>query len=153
MVEYFTKLFQYNRWANSHILQTLEDMPGPDREILKLYAHILAAQRIWLRRLRHQEYLSMSGWPDDTFAECKELSRASDAEWVAFLDEFVEGGLDKWLEFTDTEGMVCAITYRDALTHVVNHGSHHRAQIALLMRKVGIAPPRMDFADFAREER
>jgi uncharacterized damage-inducible protein DinB len=152
MIEYFKKLFQYNRWVNNHVLQTLGEMPGPDREIVKLFSHILAAQRIWLRRLSNQEYKSMSGWPDKTFAECKELSRASDTEWVAFLDELVEGELDKRFEFTDTEGIACAIKYRDALTHVVNHGSHHRAQIASLMRKAGMTPPRMDFAVFAREE-
>jgi uncharacterized damage-inducible protein DinB len=152
MIEYSKKLFEYNRWVNNHILLTLGETPGPDREIVKLFSHILAAQRIWLRRLSNQEYMSMSGWPDNTFGECKELSRASDTEWAAFLEALGEGELDKRFEFTDTEGIACAITYRDALTHVVNHGSHHRGQIASLMRKAGMTPPRMDFADFAREE-
>ena len=152
MVEYFQRLFQYNRWINNQVLAALAETSELDSEILRQFSHILAAQRIWLRRLTNQEYKSLSGWPDDTFTDCENLSHASDEEWASFLRGLTDFDLDKRFEFTDTEGVACAIQYRDALTHVVNHGSHHRAQIASLMRKADMTPPRMDFSVFARKE-
>ena len=50
-VEYFTRLFTYDSWANHEVLTALRSSNEPPARALKLIAHILAAERLWLARL------------------------------------------------------------------------------------------------------
>ena len=57
---------------------------------------------------------------------------------------------DQLITYKTTEGVVHSNRLADLLTHVANHGTHHRSQIALLLREEGIAPPASDFIFYLR---
>lgn len=54
--------------------------------------------------------------------------------------------------YANSEGTPFETPLRDILTHVANHGTHHRAQIVLVLREAKIAPPPTDYIFYVRKE-
>ena len=81
------------------------------------------------------------------------LPATGSADVRALLDAGERAGaLDAPVAYTNSSGTAFETPLRDILTHVVNHGTHHRAQIALVLREAGIAPPATDYIYFVREK-
>ncbi len=55
--------------------------------------------------------------------------------------------VDKGLDARIAREMVLA----DAITHVVTHGTAHRAETGLLLERLGRSPGDLDFAHYVRE--
>src|SRR5690349_17232026 len=70
MLEYFARLFTYDEWANGEVLAKLSANGGQSPRSLKLFGHILAAQRLWLERLQ-QRPQTLPVWPDLTVQQCE----------------------------------------------------------------------------------
>lgn len=56
-----------------------------------------------------------------------------------------EGDLDQSIRYTNSSGTSFENRLSDLLHHVIIHGQHHRAQIAKILRRVEITPPKTDF--------
>ena len=52
MKQYFLKLYRYNAWSNKRVLGTLQRQNVRDEKILSLMGHIVAAQFLWLHRIK-----------------------------------------------------------------------------------------------------
>src|SRR5436309_7961536 len=63
MIDYLRRLFAYDDWANREVLAALRNVPNPPARSLKLIAHILSAEGLWLARI-NQEKPSLPVWPD-----------------------------------------------------------------------------------------
>src|SRR5262245_31553533 len=53
----------YDAWANREVLTVLEGAEEPPEKALRWFAHILAAERLWLDRLRG-EPSAVVVWPE-----------------------------------------------------------------------------------------
>ncbi|RYE14391.1 MAG: damage-inducible protein DinB, partial [Sphingobacteriales bacterium] len=53
--------------------------------------------------------------------------------------------------YTNTQGKTYTNTVLQILTHVVNHATYHRAQIATDMRQHSLEPLMTDYIAYARE--
>ena len=62
----------------------------------------------------------------------------------AFLAELTPPQLAKPISYTNTQGQEFAYPLWQMMVHVVNHGTHHRSELAEMLTRVGHAPPAMD---------
>jgi uncharacterized damage-inducible protein DinB len=143
--------FRYNRHANEQILEALathdtEDLP---ERALELMGHLLRAQDVWLGRVRGETDLPAI-WGDDTLAECRERAEASAEAWRKFLEACPAEDLTRTVRYENSKGKPFENELREVCGHVVNHSTHHRAQIAMLIRQAGGEPPVTGYIFWAR---
>lgn len=147
MKAHYQKLFAYNTWANDRFAEVIGQMKVPDTEILRLFSHIANAQVIWLERLQNQQN-TVGVWneynPEKAIGMVKESSLALET-FVSQTEAF-----DNTVAYKNSKGHQFETGASDILTHVANHGTHHRGQIATLLRKKEITPPASDFIFFVR---
>ncbi len=151
MKEHFLRLFEYNSWANLRVIDSLKEAPLD--ECLKHFGHIIAAQDIWLCRLRNKDWSDIEVWPSPSSKEIQALSTQSSSSWQKFISSLSLDDFAECYTYADTQGTQCETVCADAIVHVINHSTHHRAQIALLLRQQGVQPPQTDYTYFSRLER
>ena len=54
LVAHFHRLFTYDAWANSEVLNSLYAVPTPPQRSVAFMGHILSAQTLWLQRIMGQ---------------------------------------------------------------------------------------------------
>jgi len=150
LLEHLRRQFAYDAWANREVLATLSASERPTMRPRQLLAHILAAERLWLERIRKQPQ-SLLVWPDFTFEQCEaqiaELARL----WHDFLGQLPPAGLAEKVTYKNSKGEPWTSTVEDILTHVLLHSAYHRGQIASQVRAGGEQPAYTDFIHAARQ--
>lgn len=149
MKEYFLKLFRYNEWANNRILEVLVSTPVQNGDILKLFSHMISAQRLWLERILNSNII-FEIWNTESLEGCIQMSKESSLAWIKFLEKTDEASLKKSVHYVNTKGLPFDNTIEDILAHVINHSTYHRAQLARMLRQEDIQPPVTDYIVFRR---
>jgi len=150
MLEYFARLFTYDEWANGEVLAKLSANGGQSPRSLKLFGHILAAQRLWLERLQ-QRPQTLPVWPDLTVQQCEAQAEELPRLWKDYLRRLTASDLDRTVAYANSKGEHYSSRVEDILTHVVMHSAYHRGQIAADMRAAGITPAYTDFIQGVRQ--
>lgn len=65
--------------------------------------------------------------------------------WLKFIDNYPNDNFGEVINYTNTEGKKFSISVLEIITHVINHGTYHRGQIALLMRQLELNPAVTDY--------
>ncbi|HET7273951.1 MAG TPA: DinB family protein [Longimicrobiaceae bacterium] len=120
-------------------------------ESLRLFAHLLAAERIWLLRLRGEDSAGQPIWPDLPLVELNATRAANETDYTRYLQTLTHGDLQREIEYGNSRGVPFRTSVLDVLTHVALHGSYHRGQIARAMRSAGEEPVNTDYIAYARE--
>jgi len=150
----------YTAWASLRLVAAASrlspeglnhDFRTADRSILETLVHVFAADRLWLSRL--------AGAPDPGFVGDADRSLAAlESAWPAVLDSW-----QKWageltgamalgdVAYIDRAGRSWNQPLWQLVLHVVNHGTHHRGQVAGFLRALGHTPPVLDLTCFYRE--
>jgi uncharacterized damage-inducible protein DinB len=140
--------FEYDAWANDLTLSSVRDQGDAGDYARRLFSHVLAAQRIWLARLR-REPPSVDVWPTLTIEQIVRLVRELPTAWSDFLSEAAEN-MDATCSYTNTAGKEYTTPIENILMHVIAHSAYHRGQIALELRKVGLQPAVTDLIAYTR---
>jgi uncharacterized damage-inducible protein DinB len=90
-------------------------------------------------------------WVDEDLAACAERAGTSVARWQSMLEERSGDALDQPVAYTSSMGPRFETPLHDRRRDVVNHGTHHRAQIALVLGEADGAPPPTDAIFFVRD--
>lgn len=152
-------LLAHLAWADARAhaaIATLAVDRPERREAERLYAHLAAAAHVWLARLEGRE-AEHPVWPDLSLDAARALADASLAGLRAVAERAAEspgaGGdaFARVVAYRTSAGQPYRSTVDDVLTHVALHGSHHRGQIAALVRAGDGAPAPTDYIVFARE--
>jgi uncharacterized damage-inducible protein DinB len=143
------RLFAYTQWANTRVLDALSET-DKDTRALKLMAHLLMAERIWLDRLRGEAPLGANKSPELSVDECRQLASDNQRGYDEVIGRSEVDGLGSLLTYKNLSGKEFTTSVRDILTHVAVHGAYHRGQIALTMRAEGGTPVDTDFITFTR---
>ena len=146
-------LFAYDAWANRQMSELLERAHPADARIASVWAHIGATLELWHARQAGADYAKIAVWPQWDRSEASQRALEADARWNASASEWSETDLARVVRFTNTRGRPCADRLDDIVRHVANHGTHHRAQIAMRLREIGIEPLDLDYIVFCRKER
>jgi uncharacterized damage-inducible protein DinB len=156
MKETLQRMLAHMLWADQNVLKRFRDAHGEMEvahlaEAVRLYAHVLAAERLWYLRLQQQDWRVQKVWPMMAVEGCAALAKENAAAYAAYLDGLSEVDLAKPIPYTNTLGESFNNTVGDILLHVFLHGAHHRGQVATTLRRVGIEPPALDYIRFVRE--
>ena len=145
--ENLRRQFVYDGWANREVFNAIRAAGGENTRSLQLLAHILAAERMWLERLK-LEPQSVPVWPEPNLSQCEAECTNLAESWLKYLREVAD--LEQTISYKNTKGEAWTSTVGDVLTHVVLHSAYHRGQIATHMRERGQNPAYTDFIHAVR---
>lgn len=147
MEDYLIKLFEYNDWANKRVLELLQKEKVDDEKILTLMSHVLAAELLWLKRIVPSDQM-YEIWKMYTLEELCNMQQISSNNWLAFIRS--SHYFTNNIAYKNTKGQNYVSEVSNILIHVVNHATHHRGQIAMLLRQKEIVPIDTDFIIYDR---
>ncbi len=157
-------LLDYNTWANERILAAAEgvseaeyeaEVPGLSHgSIRATLVHQLGAEIIWRRRcvegVSPTTLLTAAEVP--TFAALRQRWAAEDATLRAGLARLTDEALAAPLAYRTTRGTPMEDTLWQVLAHVVNHGTQHRAEVAVALTAFGRSPGDVDLIVYLRRK-
>lgn len=146
----FKQLFAYDAWANRQTLEMLRALVTDHARGRGLLAHSLAAQLVWITRLREHDSSGIALFPDQTLDECEAWIEHHREGWASYLAAIDDEALGQSITYRNMQGKRFTTPVREVLVHVANHGTYHRGQIALCVREAGHAPTNTDFITFTR---
>lgn len=135
MIDRMHRLLDHLEWADRRALEAVRE--ADDRRALRLLAHLLACERVWLRRIETGGSSGLEIWPDLSVEECAELLDANLRRFRGLLRSLSEEELDGEISYRNSEGREYDTPLGDILLHVFLHGTHHRGQIATRVRDGG----------------
>jgi uncharacterized damage-inducible protein DinB len=154
LADYLRREFAYDEWANREVLNAIRAAGGANvtanQRSLQLMSHIVAAERVWLERLKQQPQ-SVPVWPEPDLAQCEAQAAELGGLWLEFLDLITAGDVSQSISYKNSKGEEWTSTIVDVLTQVVLHSAYHRGQIATHMRASGQTPAHTDFIHGVRQ--
>jgi uncharacterized damage-inducible protein DinB len=147
-------LCDYGYWANKKLFDVISQLTpeqftravaGGHGSIRNTMVHVLSAEAGWLdccggpKRGPHLN-------PDD-FPTLDSLMLAwskVEAHMREFLAKLKNDDLARNVEFVNPRGERRSMASGELMQHAANHGVHHRGQVALLLRLLGLAPGNLD---------
>ncbi|MBC7399911.1 MAG: DinB family protein [Mucilaginibacter sp.] len=146
MKDHFIKLFNYDKYTNQKIAETIVATNGPEKP-LGLMAHLLTAEKVWLRRINGEYKISVVLWPTWPADELELIINETHASWIDYLNTLTDADLQKLITYQNFQGHEYTMRVVDIITHVINHGTHTRAQVGVHLRLAGAEQlPVTDFA-------
>ena len=119
-------------------------------QIRRTWAHVAAVEELWHARCIGAEYRSIAVWPELELAPASQRLVAAQRRWADSARAWTDADLARRVRFANTRGEACDDALGDIVRQVVNHGTHHRAQIALLLRESVIEPETLGFIVYCR---
>lgn len=156
-------LFAYNAWATGRILAAADGLSAADYEAIVpgishgslrgTLIHLLGAEEIWRRRcLEGVSPTTLLGVADaPTLAALRDRWEAGQAAWRAGLATLTDDALAAPLAYRTTRGAPMEDTLWQVLVHVVNHGTQHRAEAAVVLTAFGRSPGDVDYIIYLRQ--
>ena len=133
MKKYFLKLYQYNAWANKRVISTLVRQQVHDAKILSLLGHVVAAQFLWLHRIKGLPAPDVKLWGDYSLDQLVEMAERAGKQWLEFVES--TDNFDREMTYRNYVNEPYTNNVEMVMIHLVNHASYHRAQIAMLLRQ------------------
>lgn len=144
-------MFAYNSWANNLFLDCLSDNTVANAKVYLLMSHLLAAEEIWLCRLKSKMPSQQKLWQEMDLPNLKEKAKESYLAWDLWLQGYHSEDFSTEISYYNSKGQAFTTSVADILAHVINHGTYHRAQIATLLRLESVDPPSSDYIVYVRQ--
>lgn len=164
MRRHFQMFAAYNRWANAVLYDAAADL-SPDElardtgaffgPLIGTLNHILAADRIWMKRFTG-EGAAPATLDAMLYAALPALRVAREAEdarildWIGALPDKAFAGRFTYLTVTDMRTISQRLA--PALAHFFNHQTHHRGQAHATLTALGKPSVVLDLTQFQRTE-
>lgn len=151
MKEYFLRMFGYDQYANNQILATMRRAETPQNTLV-LMAHLLGAQQRWLKRCKNQSEAGLEMFPQVETIPFEMLIAQNNREWSDFLNDLTDADMNRLIVYKNTSGVEFKSTIAEIVTQVINHGTHHRAQIGQHLKQAGVETlPATDYIFYIRQ--
>jgi uncharacterized damage-inducible protein DinB len=150
----------YSAWASHRLVRAVEhlapaqlnhDFKTSEHSILGTLVHIFAADRVWLGRVRNEAvapFLTEADYNLHVLQIDWPLLYERWNEWAATL---TDDNVADAIAYHDLKGNPYATPIFEIVLHVVNHGTHHRGQVAGFLRALGHTPPPLDLIRYYRD--
>jgi uncharacterized damage-inducible protein DinB len=151
MKTHFTKLFNYDKHANLLIVDTIIKAGNPESAV-KLMAHMLAAQQVWIKRCKGEPTIGGALWPDWQANTFNAIINDNNQQWIDFIDSLTDTDFSRMVSYQNSKGLSFNNELSDVLAHIINHGTHHRAQAGQQLKFAGIEKlPLTDYIFYIRD--
>lgn len=154
-------LYRYNDWANARVLRQAAQVapeqytaaaPTPQGSLRGTLVHTLAAEVAWRRRWQGDSPTALLGEADlPTFADLRDRWEQEAQALHAFIAGLSDADLQRPVQYATTKGQPKQNVLWQMMAHVVNHGTQHRSEAAMLLTGFGYSPGDLDFIVFLRE--
>src|SRR6186713_2184059 len=119
MKKYFLKLYQYNVWATHRVLACLQQQHVEDEKIFSLMGHIVAAQFLWLHRIKGLPAPDVKLWGNYNFEQLKTMATDASKQWLEFVES--QDNFNRELSYTNYVGEPYTNNVETIMIHLVNH--------------------------------
>jgi uncharacterized damage-inducible protein DinB len=161
MTDDLRTLMRYKAWANELVFRAAAQLPPEELtaprkivfgSLLRTLNHVYAMDDVWRAHLegRPHSYTTRNPEACPSLAELRAAQLAMDAWFVGYADSLTDAKREEVVSFRFIGGGPGAMTRRDILLHVANHGTYHRGNVASMMYQAGVAPPTTDLPVFLR---
>ena len=147
----FQKMFDYDLWANQRALESIPSATSQD-EALRFMGHIVGAHRIWLGRFMASASGPAEPWPKLNVEECGAAIRQLHSAWTDLLSHMTPEKLAGDVSYRNSKGVEFKNPVADVLTHLVNHSTYHRGQVAAAVRQAGGKAAPTDYIVYVRQQ-
>lgn len=144
------RLFEFDAWAMARVFDALAAIPSPPSQALSRIEHIAWATELWLTRVQGVVSPPESALRGMGLAALRARAEASGAAWLALARSSSDADLARLVHYRNTKGLEFDNAVGDIMTHVVNHATYHRGQIASDLKGLRPEPVATDFIVFAR---
>jgi uncharacterized damage-inducible protein DinB len=150
----------YTFWASRRLVDSAaqlspeeltRDFHTADHSVLGTLVHVFASDRLWLARLSggpHPGYITDA---DRSLAVLQNDWPALAERWRLWALGLTDEKAAAPVAYTDMKGRAWNQPLWKLVLHVVNHGTHHRGQVAGFLRAMGHTPPILDLVAYYRE--
>lgn len=150
LVAHYRRLFDYDRAATALVIEALRETALPPQKALDRLAHVVAGSEMWLSRVDREAPAPDELFPKWGLGEIAERAEGVGRAWSERISGFTDTRLHQPFRYTSTEGDRYESRLHEILTHVVNHATYHRGQIAVDLRAVGREAPPTDYIAMTR---
>ncbi|MBC8032731.1 MAG: DinB family protein [Chitinophagaceae bacterium] len=152
MKTHFIQLFDYDRFANKTIIDAIISAGAPAPAV-RIMAHLLVTQQAWLSRLKDPGFrVTGSVWPEGNVDGLLTIMEENHQAWLQYLEPLVDKDFSVVLNYFSIAGAPFSNQRSDIITHVINHGTHHRAQAGQELKRAGVEKlPATDYIFYFRQ--
>lgn len=164
MKTHFVMMAKYNGWANARLFRMaaalrdelyLKEVGAYFKNLHGTLNHLLAADRIWMRRLT-----GVGDAPDRLdailFDDLPSLHAArveEDGRIIGFVQGLTESAFEEACDYRTLDGTPQRQRRREILAHLFNHETHHRGQAHAILTLLGVSEPdSLDLLIMLREQ-
>ena len=156
------RLLSFNEWANARVFDSIatltpeqltRDLGSSFPSVGLTAAHMVAGEWIWLQRWLGVSNSAFPDWAASTdIVDLRRRLTDIEVERTAFIGALTDAEILIPRHYKLMSGLEDAQPLDVMVTHVVNHATYHRGQIAAFFRQLGLKPIGTDFITFAREK-
>jgi uncharacterized damage-inducible protein DinB len=137
MKPFFREMLDYTfRFNQENIALITGHGDKVPEKVLSIQSHLLNVHHLWNRRISGLPVL-YKPWDVQLQSDMKQLDENNYQESRTILENFA---LDQPVTYVTGNGKEFTHTVHELLFQVINHGTYHRGQIALELRRSGIQP-------------
>lgn len=152
LIDHFKRMASYDEWANRRVIESLEPLrTEKSQAVFKLLGHITLAPEIWLRRINSESLEGISVFQELTYDECVHRIDICALKIHDYCSTLTPEILEREITYKNFAGVEFTNTVAEILTHMFNHGTYHRGQIATRVREAGFTPAVTDYIAFTRQ--
>lgn len=156
-------LYEYNYWANRKLFGVLSQLTpeeftksvaGSYGSVRNTLVHVMSAEWGWLDRCGgHSRGPKLKGDDYPTVDSLVAAWARVEGYVREFLSTMSDADLARDVEYSPDGVARRSMPIGALLQHSVIHGTHHRGQVAMLLRLLGHTPGNFDFIFYAGEKR
>ena len=161
---HFATLARYNAWATQRLLDAVAAVNDTDyrrdtglffKSIHGTLNHLLVGEHLlWFRRFAEgvSPMLALDDEAEPDRARLAERLQEGAARWQPLIASWPAERFDGRLDYTTMRGQAVSLPFAATLTHVFNHGTHHRGQVTAALTALGQPCPVIDLVYMLQEE-
>jgi uncharacterized damage-inducible protein DinB len=152
-------LMRYKKWADAELMAAVSELPvladAPEGiYVTAVIRHFHTVDCIFKAHLLGVPHGYTSANPSEPamLPELRQRVAEIDDWYVEYVHDLDERDLEERLHVRFTDGQSSVMTRSDILLHVSLHGTYHRGNVGILLRKIGAEPPRDGFTTYLGEQ-